>query len=55
MMKKSTKLAINRETLRVLANLDLARVAAGTGDRQLVGTDAAGTGCPFAPAVQPKP
>jgi hypothetical protein len=46
-MKKSTlKLVIRRETLRVLAGLDLVRVAGGgNADAQLLDTGNAGTGC----------
>ena len=45
-MKKSTlKLAIRRETLRVLAELDLVRVGGGNADAQLLGTEGPATGC----------
>jgi hypothetical protein len=51
MMKRSTlKLVIRRETLRVLADLDLVRVAGGNPDAQLLGTGGPETGCPL---VQP--
>jgi hypothetical protein len=51
MMKKSTlKLAIRRETLRALAQLDLVRVVGGNPDA-LQDTGNAGTGCPFVQAV----
>jgi hypothetical protein len=48
-MKKSTvKLAIRGETLRVLAELDLVRVAGGgNADVQLVGTEGPNTSCPL--------
>jgi hypothetical protein len=46
-MKKSTpKLVIRRETLRVLAELELVRVAGGDPDAQQFDTAGAGTGCP---------
>lgn len=46
-MKKTTlKLAIRRETLRVLAGMELALVAGGGNpDAQLLDTGNAGTGC----------
>jgi hypothetical protein len=48
-MKKSTlKLVIRRETLRVLVELDLARVAGGNADAQVAGTEGPNTSCPFA-------
>lgn len=51
-MKKSTlKLAIRRETFRVLAEMDLVRVAGGNPDAQLVGTGGAETGCPLVKAA----
>lgn len=54
MMKKSTcKLAIRRETLRALAQLDLARVAGGNPDAQQLGTEGPATGCPFQAAALP--
>jgi hypothetical protein len=47
MMKKSPlKLMLRRETLRVLAGMELAHVAAGTGGVQAFDTGNAGTGCP---------
>jgi hypothetical protein len=47
-MKKSTlKLAIRRETLRALAQLDLVRVAGGNPNVQQVGTGGPETGCPY--------
>lgn len=50
-MKRSTlKLVIRRETLRVLTDLDLVRVAGGNPDAELLGTGGANTGCPL---VQP--
>lgn len=56
-MKKSTvKLAIRGETLRVLAELDLARVAGGKPDGQQLDTENPQTGCPLAhPAGPAKP
>jgi len=54
MMKKSTlKLTMRRETLRALAQLDLARVAGGDPDAQQAGTGGAATGCPYGQAVLP--
>jgi hypothetical protein len=56
-MKKSTlKLAVRRETLRALAQLDLVRVAGGNPDVQQAGTVNPETGCPFgqAAALPPK-
>jgi hypothetical protein len=54
-MKKSTlKLAIRRETLRALAQLDLARVAGGKPDGRQLGTDSPETGCPLQAAAPPK-
>ena len=46
-MKKSTlKLVIRRETLRVLAAMELARVAGGgTPDAQLLDSEGPATGC----------
>lgn len=56
-MKKSTvKLVIRGETLRVLAELDLVRVAGGNPGAQQLDTGNAGTGCPLVPpAVPAKP
>ncbi len=57
-MKKSTfKLVIRREVLRVLAEMDLVRVAGGNPGAQQVGTGGAETGCPLvqAAAVPAKP
>jgi len=46
-MKKATlKLVIRRETLRVLAELDLVRVAGGNANA-LAGTEGANTSCPI--------
>jgi hypothetical protein len=46
-MKKSTlKLVIRRETLRLLAGMDLVRVGGGNADAQQLDTGNAGTGCP---------
>jgi hypothetical protein len=46
-MKKSTlKLVIRRETLRVIAELELVRVAGGNPDAQLFDTASPETGCP---------
>jgi hypothetical protein len=49
MMKKSTlKLAIRRETLRALAQLDLARVAGGKPDALQLDTEGGpATSCPL--------
>ena len=53
-MKKSThKLAIRRETLRALAELDLVRVAGGNPDAQQMDTGGANTSCPLVQAAQP--
>jgi len=53
-MKRSTlKLVIRRETLRVLTELDLVRVAGGKPDAQLLGTEGPNTGCPLVNAVAP--
>jgi hypothetical protein len=53
-MKKSTlKLVIRRETLRVLAELELVRVAGGNQDAQQFDTGNAGTGCPLVQAALP--
>ncbi|HEX8115288.1 MAG TPA: hypothetical protein VF516_46495 [Kofleriaceae bacterium] len=53
-MKKSTlKLAIRRETLRALAQLDLVRVAGGNPDAQQAGTVNPEDGCPFPAAALP--
>jgi hypothetical protein len=55
MMKKSTlKLTIRRETLRTLAQLDLARVTGGKPDAQRFDTDNPETGCPLQAAAPPK-
>jgi hypothetical protein len=52
MMKKSTlKLVIRRETLRVLGELELVRVAGGDPNAVAVDTGNAGTGCPNVQAV----
>jgi hypothetical protein len=45
MKKEALKLVIRRETVRLLARMDLAQIAAG--ENALVGTGTAGTGCPF--------
>ena len=54
-MKKSTlKLAIRRETLKVLAEMDLVRVEGGNPDAPLMDTGGPNTGCPIVqPAAQP--
>jgi hypothetical protein len=53
-IKKSThKLAIRREALRVLAELNLARVAGGNPDAALQGTGGPNTSCPNALLAQP--
>ena len=44
-MKKAPKLVLRRETLRVLAELDLVRVGGGNADAQLLGTEGPATGC----------
>jgi hypothetical protein len=57
-MKRSTlKLALRRDTVRVLAELELVRVAGGNPDAQQMGTGGAETGCPLvqAAAVPAKP
>jgi hypothetical protein len=56
-VKKSTlKLAIRRETLRTLAQLDLARVAGGEPDVPQLDTVNPETGCPYqAAALSAKP
>jgi hypothetical protein len=47
MMKRSAlKLTICRETLRVLAGMELARAGGGNPGAPLFDTAAAGTGCP---------
>jgi hypothetical protein len=51
MMKKATKLVVRRETLRVLAALDLVRVGAGNPDAQLQGTEGPATGCQIVQAA----
>jgi hypothetical protein len=52
MMKRSTlKLTICRETLRVLAVMELAHVAGGDPGAQLIDTGNAGTGCPNVAAL----
>ena len=54
MMKKATlKLVIRRETLRVLAELDLVRVAGGNADARLMDTEGPATGCQIVQAAQP--
>jgi len=52
-MKKLTlKLAIRRETIRALAQLDLVRVVAGANpDAQLMDTGSPITGCPLTQAA----
>jgi hypothetical protein len=46
MMKKSArKLTIRRDTLRVLAELDLARVAGGNDEARQIGTEGPNTTC----------
>jgi WD40 repeat protein len=53
-MKKSTpKLGIRRETLRVLAELELVRVAGGNPDAQLFDSEGPATGCPLVQAALP--
>ncbi len=53
-MKRSTlKLATRRETLRVLAGLELVHVAGGNPDAQQLGTVGPATGCPLVQAVKP--
>ena len=54
-MKKSTlKLAIRRETLQVLAEMDLVRIAGGNPDAQLMDTGGPNTGYQIVqPAAQP--
>jgi len=52
-MKKSTlKLVVRRETLRVLAEMDLVRVVSGNPDARL-GTEGPNTSCPLVQAAQP--
>lgn len=55
MMKKSTlKLAIRRETIRALSQLELVRVIGGNPDALQRDTGNAGTGCPLVqPALLP--
>lgn len=46
-MKRSTlKLTVRRDTLRVLAGVELARVAGGNQDAQLLDSAGPVTGCP---------
>ena len=53
-MKKSTlKLVIRRETLRVLAEMDLVRVVGGNPDARLMDTEGPNTSCPLVQAAQP--
>lgn len=53
-MKKSTlKLAIRRETLLVLAEMDLVRVAGGNPDARLLDTEGPATGCQIIQPAQP--
>jgi hypothetical protein len=53
MMKKAIlKLVIRRETLRVLTELDLVRVAGGNADAQPLGTEGPATGCQIVQAAQ---
>ncbi len=53
-MKKSTlKLAIRRETLRALAQLELVRVVGGNPDAPLLGTEGPNTGCQLQTAALP--
>jgi hypothetical protein len=54
-MKPTLKLAIRRETLRALAQLDLARVVGGNPGAQQLGTEGPETGCPFAVVVVSQP
>jgi hypothetical protein len=56
MKKSALKLAIRRETLRALAQLELLHVVGGNPDALQQDTGNAGTGCPFVQAalVQPK-
>jgi hypothetical protein len=53
-MKKSThKLVIRREALRVLAEMDLVRVAGGSPDARQMDTEGPATGCQIVQAAQP--
>jgi len=53
-MKKSTlKLSVRRETLLVLAEMDLVRVAGGNPDARQMDTVNPETGCPFQAAALP--
>ena len=55
MKKPIFKLVVRRETLRVLAGIELVHVVGGVGpDGQLLDTGNAGTGCPNVGAVLPK-
>ena len=54
MRKSRLKLAIRRETLRALAQLDLVRVAGGNPDAQQMDTGSPETGCPLQAAAPPK-
>lgn len=49
-MKKPT-LQLRRETLRVIGQLDLARVPGGNPDAPQIDTGGPGTGCPYIPAA----
>lgn len=48
MMKATRKLLLRRDTLRVLAEVDLARVAGGTPNAQIVGTGGPNQSCQVA-------
>jgi hypothetical protein len=53
-MKKSTlKLLIRRDTLRVLAELDLVRVVGGNPDARQLDTASPETGCPLVQLAGP--
>ena len=55
-MKNSTrKLVIGRETLRVLAEMDLVRVAGGNPDARQMDTGGPNTGCQIVQAQPVKP
>jgi hypothetical protein len=53
MKKSAPKLVICRETLRVLARIELGVVGGGNEAEPRAGTRNAGTGCPFVPAQEP--
>jgi hypothetical protein len=52
MKKSTTKLVLRRETLRALGQIDLARVAGGNTDAQMMGTEGPNTTCVVAQAAQ---